>query len=145
MEDITQLEKNILRGDLDQAVEQLISFPFKRIAEIILPMAFGHDSMAFYGLAAKLIAKYPSAESSYFAAELLTTALSHLHGAYPLALHHARQAIAHAPNDLTYQEFLLLFHQIPEPLIDQEEAQAIAHRLLAADPDHQTAKRVVDG
>ena len=56
---------------------------------------------------------------------------------------HARQALDYNPGDIELWEYLLLFHAIPERLIDDEEAASMAGRILAEKPESAVAQRVI--
>jgi len=73
----------------------------------------------------------------------MASALNHLQGAYLVALFHARQAVSLNPDDVGLWEYLLLFHDIPERLIGDDEAVQIAKRILTIKPESIVARRVV--
>ncbi len=76
---------------------------------------------------------------------LISQALSHIEGAYNTGLYHARQAIQIEPKNITYKEYILLFNNIPEKLINDLEAIAIAKEILKQDPTNATALQALTG
>jgi hypothetical protein len=75
----------------------------------------------------------------YCAAELYTTVFNYLPEGYKLAFEHAKKSIELSGDDITYKEFILLFYQLPLPLLCKEDALRYAGEILTKDPSNQAA------
>jgi len=54
-----------------------------------------------------------------------------------------RKAITLGPDDSALKEFLLFFHEIPDRLVDDTEAIAIAKLILKEKPDSKCAQDIL--
>lgn len=77
------------------------------------------------------------------AALLMSGPLCFYKDAYSVGLFHARKLLALDPNNYKNKEFLLLFHDIPERLIQKEEAIKLAQDILEIEPSNFVAHRIL--
>ncbi len=131
------------RGDLNAGLAAIVDCPIPELRSELLEFAFESGSVVAYSFAHEIISLHNNWESQYLASEVMATALNHLQGAYLVALFHARQALSLNPDDVGLWEYILLFHDIPEQLIGDDEAVQIAKRILTIKPDSVVARRVV--
>lgn len=130
-------------GDIQSAVRLAAALPLDELNDAILGEAFDHQSMACYGLYVALLLEEGSAARHVAASELLSLALNIFPGAYGMAFFHAVRAVALAPDDVSYKEHLLSFHNHPERLLSPEEARRVAQEVLDLDPANDAGREVL--
>lgn len=130
-------------GEIESAVRDAAALPLHELHQAILGEAFDHQSLACYGLYVGLLLDEESAERHVAASELLSLALNVFPGAYQTAFFHARRAVALAPEDVSYKEHLLSFHNNPERLLSPEEARRVAQQVLDLDPSNDAGREVL--
>ena len=119
-------------GAIDAAIRHAEGIPPDELHEALVVEAFDHRSLACYGVYAGMILADESAELHVSASELLSLALNVYTGAYPLAFFHAQRAVALDPDDISYKEHLLSFHNNPEHLLSPDEARRVGARTAGA-------------
>ncbi|ODP29526.1 hypothetical protein PTI45_01009 [Paenibacillus nuruki] len=119
-------KKLIISGDFKGANSLIEKEGKDFLEQIVLELGFDEGSIGTYSFVCHLITVKESSDLHYLASELLSTALCHLPDAYSSALFHARRALELNSEDISLKEYLLLFHDIPEQLINKEEARDIA-------------------
>lgn len=62
--------------------------------------------------------------------------LCFVEGAYSVALFHARELLLNTKS-IENMERILFFYDIPEKLVDKEEAEIIAKEILKIEPDNK--------
>ncbi|MBN2909209.1 hypothetical protein JQC72_06690 [Polycladomyces sp. WAk] len=139
------VKKRILKGEFDKAFDLIIenSLDFETVKGILLEIAFETESLLVLTFTNYLLQKCGDARIHLLIAELLVTAFSHFEGAYPSAFYHIKQADLNMKGDVSVKEFLLLFHEIPDKLISEEEAKKIAIDVLKEKPDSIPALRIL--
>jgi tetratricopeptide (TPR) repeat protein len=133
----------IRSGDMQSAVRLAAELPLDNLNDAILGEAFDHQSLACYGLYVALLLDEESAARHVAASELLSLALNIFPGAYGMAFFHAVRAVALAPDDVSYKEHLLSFHNNPERLLSPEEAHRVAQEVLDLDPSNDAGQEVL--
>ena len=68
--------------------------------------------------------------------------LCFLEGAYSVALFHSRELLKNERNVLNLER-ILFFYNIPEKLVDKNEAKSIAQEILKLEPDNVVAHDIV--
>lgn len=139
------VKKRILKGEFDEAFDFITenNLDFETVKGILLEIAFETESLLVLTFAHYLLQKCRDARFHLLIAELLVTAFSHFEGAYRSAFYHAKQADQNMKGDVSVKEFLLLFHEIPDKLISEEEAKKIAIDVLKEKPDSIPALRIL--
>jgi len=56
-----------------------------------------------------------------------------------MGLFHAKKALELKPNDISLQEYLLLYHTLPDKLLSDQEAEQLAKNILKFDPNNSAA------
>lgn len=142
-EGVRAVVEHLRAGELQQALALALAQPLEELHQKVLGEAFDHQSLVCYGLYVGMLAAGESAERHVAASELLALALNIFPGAYQTAVFHARRAIALAPDDASYKEHLLSFHNNPEELLPDDEARRVAEELLALDSSNDAAREVL--
>ncbi|VJM03494.1 Uncharacterised protein [Streptococcus pneumoniae] len=70
---------------------------------------------------------------------VLFHSLNFLEGAYYTALYHAKTAVLLSPERIIYKENLLLFYELPEKLLSEEEAKIVIDDILKKNPTNELA------
>jgi len=133
----------ILRGDFVKAKELASQMNMDTLRDTLFLLAYEGGSIAPYGFVNYLLLEEETSEIHYITSYLLSMALNHLEGAYQIAFHHAKKAAELLPNDMSYKEYLLFFHTIPERLLRKDEAVKIANIILENEPNNKAALLVI--
>jgi len=142
--DDCKLNNSIITGDFESGYIQIKNLSSKELIDKLLPYVYENPSMIYYGFLSFLISKNSTSENHYVTSVILTTAMNYFAGAYDLAYFHAQQSINISPNDLSYQEFILLFHSIPDKLLSDEKALMFAKNILAQKEDNINALKIIE-
>lgn len=143
LQDDKKIEEHILSGNFCAGQEIALSFNNTNLSEEILSASYDKNSIAFYSFIISLLLKNVTAEANEMAADLLSFPLSFYHGAYSVALYHARKTILLDSTNTENKTFLILFHDLPEKLVSGKEAYQIATEILKIDPTVTVAHRVI--
>ncbi|MGE0009975.1 MAG: tetratricopeptide repeat protein [Candidatus Babeliales bacterium] len=141
--DIREFKNSLLQGDFDKAKLYIKDLDNEKIYDLIVEINFNDESMVSYCFLASLLHDNETAELHINAASFLTFFLFHIQGAYNSALYHLRQAIKLDPDNIEYQELLLHFNEIPDRLVSQDEAIAVAKNILKDKSDSSVALRIL--
>ncbi|MGE0009580.1 MAG: hypothetical protein AB7F19_03480 [Candidatus Babeliales bacterium] len=101
-------------------------------------------NITLYTLAASILIKHEGAAEHGWASYLMAMPLCAYNGAYSVGLFHARRASELEPKNIEYKRFMILFHDIPEQLVDKEEAIKIAQEVLQEDPECGVSLNVLE-
>lgn len=136
---VARVIDSVRSGDIASAIDLARALPLDELHQAVLGEAFDHQSVACYVLYVGLLVDQESAERHVAASELLSLALNIFPGAYGAALFHARRAVTLAPEEVSYKEHLLSFHNNPESLLSAEDVRRVAHEVLGRDPSNEAA------
>ncbi len=101
-------------------------------------------NITLYTLALEKLLEKESGEGHYFASYYLSMPLYFYDGAYSLALYHARRMLALDPTNVDCKRYLITFYEIPDRLIQLDEAVQLAQDVLKEDPECTVSKRVIE-
>lgn len=141
MNELTDLHKHILSGNVSEALQIYHYMDFKTFYDSILFEAFEQSSICYYTFVSRLLIENESILLHSLATELLIQPLCHMEGAYFSALYHVRRSL-----ELTsYQsiedlEMLLFLSEVPDQVVSVEEATDAANKIIAIEPSNQIAK-----
>lgn len=135
--------EHILKGQFHEAILLSQDIPFQDLRAEMILKAYDDFNLAFYGFYVALLLEKESPELHHAVAELLSMALNVYPGAYQAAFYHAQRAAALAPQDVSYKEYLLFFHNNPEELMSPAQSLSIAQEILHVDPQNETANQVI--
>jgi hypothetical protein len=138
-----KLNDLILDKEFDLAFEDVKKMETEELIDILLTFSFENSSIIYYGFASFMISQKDCAENHYLASVILTSGLTHFKGAYDLAYYHAKKAVELSPSDVSYQEFILLFYNIPEKILPKNEALKFAKNVLDIDSSNQNALNII--
>jgi hypothetical protein len=135
----------IFSGKYSQAASMLSgsNISIDNIKPELLLKAFDSGSISPYAFLCSLLDHREAHVVHEAASEIMSTALSHIPGAYSVALYHARKLVELDPDNVENREYLLLFHAIPDKLINDAEAVELAKDILKRKPDSKAAKGIL--
>ena len=95
-----------------------------------------------YEFVSYIIQKQENAEWINLAVDIMLNPLCFIEGAYSIALFHARELLS-IDRNAENLERILFFYNIPERMIDEEEARCIAEELLAIESNNKVAFQII--
>ena len=144
---MNNISKLISSGSFLEAKKLISSVDRKELRNILLTIGLDDQNICAYSFVCFLMIEKETIEYHCLATEVLIHAFSYLAGAYETALYHTRKSIELDPNNIENEAMVLFFHALPfiNPLIREEEAKAVALKVLKSNPDHMPAQRVIYG
>lgn len=137
-----QIFQLLVHAEYEQAAALLQGCDSAQIRDILLQIACDKDSMAVIGFAQHLF----TVTGDYFWYDCMITLLAgplcFVEGAYALAYRCARLVLAHERSEENLVQ-LLFFNDIPERLLPDPAARAIAQEVLSVNPEHPVAARIL--
>lgn len=130
---------NILMGRFTNIVDIESELSFEELESSLLELAFDSQSISVYAYILYLIRIKESGDLHYLAYMVLFHSLNFLEGAYYTALYHAKTAVLLSPERIIYKENLLLFYELPEKLLSEEEAKIVIDDILKKNPTNELA------
>lgn len=138
---IENFKMNLLQGKYKEAEETCKTMDANSIRNMILDIAFETENICIYSFIQYMITKTRKTSWIELAIDVMIHPLCFVEGAYSVALFHAREALL-IENNVENLERILFFYNIPEKLVDQEEAKYIAKEILKVEPDNEVALSV---
>ncbi len=112
--------------------------------DILMNIAYETESINVYGFIAHMTRKAENVEWLKLAVDIMLNPLCFIEGAYSIALFHARELLS-IDRNAENLERILFFYNIPERLVDEDEACCIAEELLAIESDNNVAFEIING
>lgn len=129
---------NLINLNFHKAMIQINGLPLEKSDEIILKAAYDTESIVIYTFACYLIEK----GNFYYhrtAMKLMIHVFQYIEGAYSTALYHLRCLCLNEPDNIDHMEMLLFFWNIPEKLVNDEEALSVSYKIIECDPTNLAA------
>lgn len=145
----TEITELINKGDYDRVKELIKNIDLGDFEDLLLQYKIDSElsSLQLYSFIVSLIdgREHVSRNATFhtLAGSLMALELCYLEGAYNIALYHTKKAAELCPNQIIYKENLFFFNEIPERLVNNQEALQIATSILKIDPNHQLAKEKI--
>ena len=133
------MKELILFGKFPKAKTLLKDIDYAIFRNLLFKIGYDDQSICSYAFICFLLLENETIQYHILASELLVSAFSHLEGAYVTALYHIRRTIELEPHNVELQANLLFFNDIPDKLISNEEAEAIALNVLVKNPNNLIA------
>ncbi|SNZ11580.1 hypothetical protein SAMN05421503_2090 [Terribacillus aidingensis] len=136
------LKDLILEGKFEEAKIVSKHLSFEELDGELTDIAFTRPSMSIYTFIVSLLIENEKIEFHEIAFEMLVNPLCHIEGAHHAALYHARRCIELADQQelAEYLSYLLFLHEVPDKVINDDEALATAKKILELDSDNDVAK-----
>ncbi len=139
-----QIQQLILVGKFFEAKKLLGDIIPEQLRTILLNIGFNDNNICAYSFICFLISEHETLEYHSLASEILIHCFPQF-GGYAAALHHVRKGIQLNPDDVEMIEMLLFFHDIPEKLVNDEEAKIIATKVIKKKPASIPAREIIKG
>ena len=138
-----QIRDLLLKNDLSGLESLLVGKDIDSWSGDLVDIAYDTKSLLAYTLICMMLMKQESSRLHSLATALLSHSLCYIEGAYASACYHMRRAVALDPKNVGYKEALLFFHEIPEQLLNKEEAIKLASEVLEKDPGSKAAQDII--
>lgn len=135
------IKSKLARGEyiaLEKSIEGMDKI---KLRDVMMDIAYETESVNVYGFLSYMTRKHENEEWLKLAVDILLNPLCFMEGAYSVALFHARELLSINRNAENLEK-LLFFYNIPEKLIDKEEAYFLAEELLNIEPDNKVALQI---
>jgi len=124
MED--KIKQHILDGNFLKASEALRGVDIENLLEMLIEVGYEEESICSYTFVNFLLIENETSNYHCLISDVLVSAFYRFEGAIQTALHHTKRALELSPNNVYLMERLLFFNMIPEKLLTDKEAEAIA-------------------
>jgi len=126
--------------DIEEMCREMNAF---EIRDIFMNIAYETESINVYGFIVYMTRKQENIEWIKLTVDIMLNPLCFIEGAYSIALFHARELLS-IDRNVENLERLLFFYNVPEKLIDEDEARSIAEELLTIAPDNKVALQIIN-
>jgi hypothetical protein len=145
MKSIEEKIKNFVLARVFSEAQKLVPILSKDVLEeFLFVLACEEQNIVVYDFVCFLIKERETADLHCLASKLLNIKFCHIEGAYEQSLGHIGRAIQINPHDLSLQEALFFFNDIPEKLIPDSEAKWLAQGILKKYPESVVAGYFLD-
>lgn len=141
MKDLIRLK--LKQGKYIELEEICKEIDAEELQNLMLELAYEMESINVYGFVRYMIEKERKESWIRLAINIMLNPLCFIECAYSIGLFHARELLA-IDRNVENLERLLFFYNIPEKLIDYEEASSIAEELLLMESDNEVALELLD-
>ena len=128
----------LLQGKYKAAEEICQSMDVNSIRDMIMNIAYDTENICVYCFIQYMIKRTGKASWIELAIDIMLNPLCFIEGAYSVALFHARELLLIEKN-VKNLERIIFFYNIPEKLVDEEEAKYISKEILKEEPDNEVA------
>ena len=132
------LKRNLLQGKYKEAEDICKSMDDNSIRDMIMTIAYDTENICLYCFIQYMIQRTGKVSWIELAIDIMLNPLCFIEGAYSVALFHARELLLIEKN-LRNLERIIFFYNIPEKLVDEEEAKYISNEILKEQPDNEVA------
>lgn len=144
MEDIRKkFEKHVKDGEFSKAKELSSGLSQKAFEDALFSIAFDTDSITSYAFVCYLLCQKETVYLHRLASEILEIPFAYIEGSASSTLYHSRRVVELEPNNLTLKGYLLACYEMPLRIISLAEAKKIAQEILAVDPTHKHAQKIM--
>lgn len=139
---IEKIKVKLIYGEY-QEIEQICRNQTEaEIRDLMMNVAYDTENLSVYGFIQYMIRRTENANWIKLAVDIMLNPFSFMEGAYSVALYHARE-LALMERNIINLERLLFFYNIPEKLINDEEAKNIAEEILKTDANNKVAQDII--
>lgn len=116
------IKEMIVLGNFKRAYKEILNITVDELKTILYEIGYDEENITAYAFMEFLITEEETAEYHCLAAELLNIAFFWIEGAYSASLYHLRRAEMIEPNNIEIKKSFLLYNDIPEKLLSDNEA-----------------------
>lgn len=136
-----ELKMNLLQGKYREVEEKCRHMNMTNIRDTIMTIAYDTENICVYSFIQYMIRKTEKISWIELAIDVMLNPLCFVEGAYSVALFHARELLSITKN-VENLERILFFYNIPEKLVELEEARHIAKEILKLEPNNEIALKL---
>lgn len=129
---------NLLQGKYKAAEEICKSMDANSVRDMIMAIAYDTENICVYCFIQYMIKRTGKVSWIELAIDIMLNPLCFIEGAYSVALFHARELLLIEKN-VKNLERIIFFYNIPEKLVDEEEAKYISKEILKEEPNNEVA------
>lgn len=129
---------NLLQGKYDIAEEICKTMDDNSIRDMIMMVAYDTENICVYGFIQYMIRRTGKASWIELAIDIMLNPLCFIEGAYSVALFHTRELLI-IEKSVKNLERIIFFYNMPEKLVDEDEAKCVAKEILVVEPDNEVA------
>jgi hypothetical protein len=137
------IKEHIRKGAFLEAIQWFKPDDYETLKQALFEIGSDEQNICSYVFICFLIQKREVSRYHSLASALLEISFCHLSGAYNAALYHTKRAYEISSGNIELQEQILLFNEIPEKVLSDEEALIIARDILKKKPDSMLAQEIV--
>ena len=139
---IEKIKVKLIYGEY-QEIEQICRNQTEaEIRDLMMNVAYDTENLSVYGFIQYMIRRTENANWIKLAVDIMLNPFGFMEGAYSVALYHARELVLMERNIINLER-LLFFYNIPEKLINDEEAKNIAKEILKTDANNKVAQDII--
>lgn len=131
----------LLQGKYQEAEEKCQNLDVDSIRDMIMTIAYETENICVYSFIQYMIERTRKISWMKLAIDVMLNPLCFVEGAYSVALFHARELLS-IERSIENFERMIFFYNIPEKLLDEEEARYISKEILKVEPDNKVALSV---
>lgn len=136
------IRKLIFEGRYSEAEEIIIKICADEQRDVIMNFAYDSESIAVYSFLRYMMEKHKTQFWLELTIDVMINPLCFIEGAYSIALFHARELLA-MKLCITNLERILFFHNIPEKLVEDTEAELVAKKIIEIEPSNVVALEIL--
>lgn len=136
-----KIKVNLEQGKYADVQNMCTSMESSSIKDLMMSIAYETESICVYSFICYMLNKSREVNWIELAIDIMLHPLCYVEGAYSVALYHARELLE-VTRSIKNLERILFFYDIPEKLINQEEAKSIAEEILRMEPSNEVARKV---
>lgn len=129
---------NLLQGKYKEAEEKCKNMDENSVRDMVMTIAYDTENICVYSFIQYMIEKTRKASWMELAIDVMLNPFCFVEGAYSVALFHARELLL-IERTIENLERILFFYNIPERLVDKEEALCVAQEILKVEPENEVA------
>ena len=132
----------VLEGFYHEAENLMMTISLNEQRDMIMNLAYDTESIAIYGFLRYMLEKSKTKYLLELTIDIMINPLCFIEGAYAVALFHTRELLK-VDFSVETLERLIFFHNIPEKLVDDKEAELVAREIIKIEPDNCVANCIL--
>lgn len=138
----TKLKKLVIEGLYQEAEELIVKSPSNIRRDLIMNLAYDTERIAIYSFLIYISGKNKTQFWLELIIDIMINPLCFIEGAYSVALFHTRELLK-VDSSVKNMERLLFFHDIPEKLVEDTEAELVTREIIRIEPNNRVANCIL--
>lgn len=140
-----KLKNEILKGEFELARKTMKSIPQREFEQFMMGQPYEDEKeIVFYFFLVDLIGEKEEVKYHMLASSIMAYRLNWMPGAYNVSMRHVQRAMKLEPDAIIHKKRMLLYYEIPERLISDENALCYAKKVHEVDPTYSTANHIIN-